>query len=344
MKNIISPLILLCMAQITFAQGIFEAQNDIGPVKHAGKTTYDAATQSYQLSGAGANIWFKKDEFHYAWKKLKGDFILQARGVLQGKGLDPHRKFGWMVRTSLDTSAAMVCATVHGDGLTAIQYRKTDGSNIEEVRSPVVMPDVVQLERKAGRWFLSVARFGDPFWTVEVPDIYLPEEMYVGLFVCSHNADVVETVRFDNVRVVLPPKPNFVPYREYLGSHLETVEVQTGKREILYSENASLQAPNWTLDNKALIYNKSGLIYRFDLANKTPQVINTDFVKNNNNDHVISFDGKMLGLSSSSGDPKFGSMIYTVPIEGGVPKQITPIGPSYLHGWSPDGKWLTFTG
>ena len=29
---------------------------------------------------------------------------------------------------------------------------------------------------------------------------------------------------------------------------------------------------------------------------------------------------------------------------GGQPVQITPIGPSYLHGWSPDGKFLVFTG
>jgi Tol biopolymer transport system component len=32
-----------------------------------------------------------------------------------------------------------------------------------------------------------------------------------------------------------------------------------------------------------------------------------------------------------------------VPISGGEPKQITLEGPSYLHGWSPDGKWLTYT-
>lgn len=52
----------------------------------------------------------------------------------------------------------------------------------------------------------------------------------------------------------------------------------------------------------------------------------------------------MLGLSSSSGDPKYGSLVYTVPVTGGKPKLITPTGPSYLHGWSPDGKSLLFTG
>ena len=51
----------------------------------------------------------------------------------------------------------------------------------------------------------------------------------------------------------------------------------------------------------------------------------------------------MLGLSSSVKDLG-GSIIYTVPITGGTPKQITPKGPSYLHGWSPDGKSLVFCG
>jgi Tol biopolymer transport system component len=49
-------------------------------------------------------------------------------------------------------------------------------------------------------------------------------------------------------------------------------------------------------------------------------------------------------LSSASPDGKINSVVYTVPVQGGVPKQITPLGPSYLHGWSPDGKYLTYTG
>ena len=76
---------------------------------------------------------------------------------------------------------------------------------------------------------------------------------------------------------------------------------------------------------------------------KHRKLINTGNVKSNNNDHVISFDGKMLGLSSTVKELG-GSIIYTVPITGGTPKQITPKGPSYLHGWSPDGKSIVFCG
>jgi TolB protein len=33
-----------------------------------------------------------------------------------------------------------------------------------------------------------------------------------------------------------------------------------------------------------------------------------------------------------------------LPASGGTPKRITPLTPSYLHGWSPDGKFLIYTG
>ena len=191
---------------------------------------------------------------------------------------------------------------------------------------------------------MSLARYGEPFWTVEVPDFDLPDELLVGLFVCSHNADVVESAVFDNVRIVIPAASDFVPYQDYIGSHLEVMNIENGQRKIIHSVANSIQAPNWTVDGKNLIFNSEGLIYKYDLHTNISSIINTDFVKSNNNDHVLSFDGTMLGLSSSSGEQEYRSLIYTVPIEGGTPKRITPIGPSYLHGWSPDMKWLTYTG
>lgn len=340
-------LIFFCMAISVNAQnhiGIFDYTGDVGPVKHIGETKYDSTTQTYRLTGSVANIWFDKDEFHYAHKKLNGDFILRTRAKFIGKGVDPHRKLGWMVRTGIDTSAAMVCATVHGDGLTAIQYRKKAGTNIESAVSLVSMPDIIQLERRGSSFLFSVAKYGEPFWTVEIPHFEFPEELLAGLFICSHNVNVVEQAEFENVRIILPAPPDYVPYRDYIGSHLELMDVEAGKRKILYTVKNSIQAPNWTRDNQALIYNSEGLIYYYDLATNKTAVLPTDFAKHNNNDHVLSFDGTRLGLSSSSGEPEYGSLIYTVPIEGGLPKKITPTGPSYLHGWSPDGKSLTYTG
>ena len=272
---------------------------------------------------------------------MNGDFILQARGTLLGPGTEAHRKFGWMIRSSLDSTSPMICTALHGNGLTSLQYRKTAKTNVEEKAFSIKAPDVIELERRGNQFIMSVAHFGETYTSEEVSGIDLGDEVYVGLFVCAHNKDLMETASFDNVRIIVPPKSGFVPYRDYLGSHIETMDVTTGHREILYSSPASLQAPNWMPDNKYLIYNSNGLIYKFDLQKRSPQVLNTDTVTKNNNDHVLSFDGKMLGLSSSDG--KYNSIVYTVPATGGKPKRITAIGPSYLHGWSPDKKFLVYT-
>jgi TolB protein len=183
--------------------GLFENHTDIGAVLNKGNAVYNNSTRTYTLTGSGENIWFKKDELHFAWKKLKGDFIITTQTNFVGKGTDPHRKNGIMFRTSLDTSAAMVCLTVHGDGLTAFQYRKKNNTNIEEVKIPIINAEVLQLERRGRSYFISVAKLGSPFWTVEVPDFDFPEELFSGIFICSHNKNVVEEANFTNTRIYI---------------------------------------------------------------------------------------------------------------------------------------------
>jgi TolB protein len=52
----------------------------------------------------------------------------------------------------------------------------------------------------------------------------------------------------------------------------------------------------------------------------------------------------MMGISHHAVEDSGSSIIYTLPATGGVPKRVTRVGPSYLHGWSPDGRWLVYTG
>jgi hypothetical protein len=323
--------------------GLFEGQADVGLVNHAGSTTYDPATQYYTLEGSGANMWFGADEFHIAWKRMSGNFLLRAHAELMGEGVDLHRKMGWIIRSSLDSSSAYVDVAVHGDGLTSMQFRRTSGADTEEVTASITEADVLQLEKQGNTYIMSVARSGDPFVSETLSEIDLGDEVYVGLFVCAHSADAVEKAVFRNVRIVVPPHEGYTPYRDYIGSNLEVMDVESGDRRILYQVDDSFQAPNWTPDGEALIYVHNGLLYRFDLARQRPDVIDTGFATRNNNDHVLSFDGRMLGISHHSEDHEGRSVIYTVPVEGGTPKLITQQGPSYFHGWSPDGKYLTYT-
>ncbi|MFM7839978.1 MAG: biopolymer transporter TolR, partial [Chitinophagaceae bacterium] len=155
----------------------FEQHTDVGAVHLPGNLQYRPQQQEYEISASGSNIWLDKDEFHYAWRKLKGDFILQARVRFLGEGKDPHHKVGWMIRDELSTASVMTAVTVHGDGLTALQFRKAPGKNVEEIRSPVSAPDMIQLERKGKLLLMSVARFGDPYQRVSVTQVPSADEV-----------------------------------------------------------------------------------------------------------------------------------------------------------------------
>ena len=346
MKPKLSLLIVLLftfLAGQLMAQGLglFTASSDVGNTKIAGSTTYDQDKQLFTITGSGENIWDQKDEFQFAYRKMNGDFILRANMKLEGEGVDPHRKIGWMIRHSLEVNSPAAMAVVHGDGRTSLQYRFNPGSVVEEKILPINGADVIQLERRGNTFIMSAAKMGQRFFEEQISGVELGNEVYTGLFVCSHNPDVIEKATFKNVRIVVPPKPDFQPYRDYIGSHIEVMDVATGERKIVYSVENSLQAPNWMVDDNVFVYNRDGLLYDFDLRTGKSTKIDTDFAVNNNNDHVISFDGKKMGISSSTQEVRQ-SIIFSVPRNGGVPKRVTPLGPSYFHGWSPDGKYLVY--
>ena len=324
--------------------GGFENSNDVGHVARPGACQFRSESQEYVLEGSGTNMWFNRDEFHFAWKRLKGDFILRARMQFVGEGVEPHRKMGWIIRNTLEPNSAHINACVHGDGLTSLQFRRIKDGQTKEIKSKAAAPDIVQVERRADTYIMSTAKFGEPFVTEHITGFQLEDEVYAGLYVCSHNPNVSEKAVFRNVRITLPAPEDFRPYQDYTGSRLEIMDIEDGHRQVVYENPCSIQAPNWTPDGKSLIYNSQGLLYNFDLAAKIPAVIKTDFANRNNNDHVISFDGKSIGICHHSNEDDGQSIIYTMPIGGGTPKRVTQKGPSYLHGWSPDDKALVYTG
>ncbi|HEX4122505.1 MAG TPA: biopolymer transporter TolR [Verrucomicrobiae bacterium] len=346
MSALLSSAVVSGFSQVDHPLGDFDGQTDVGSPKLAGSASYDAVNQEYTLTGAGTNMWFTTDQFHFLWKKMKGDFILRARLEFVGKGAVNHRKVGWMIRKTLDAGSPYADAAEHGNGLTALQFRRGVGSNTEQFWVST-NADVIQFERRGQSYIFSAARSGEPFTSTTLPEFNLGDEVYAGLFICSHDGDVLEKAILRDVRIIVPPKEGFVPYHDYIGSVLQILDVQSGKLEQIYRSDQPFEAPNWTRDGAALIYNISGRaqgwghLCRFDLATHTPSILNTDPANRNNNDHVLSFDGTMLGISDQTSGK---SLVSTVAVVGGTPTQITPTGPSYCHGWSPDGKFLVFTG
>ncbi len=325
--------------------GVFDSHEDVGNPKLAGDAVYNAREQTYTLTGAGVDMWTNIDQFQFAWKKIKGDFQVQATVRFIGGGTAEHRKIGIIARESLETDSRYADACVHGDTLTSLQFRPTKGAMTDQVVISSYHPTDIQLSRRGNSFTFSAAVRGENYKSVS-SEVDLNDELYVGLFICSHQEDVKEQAVFSNVRITIPAAKDFVPYRDYIGSRLEVMEVATGLRRVVHEDPRSIQAPNWTPDGQRLIFNADGLLYNYDLEARQITELPTGPENNNNNDHVLSFDGRMLGISNHVGE-NHTSTIFTLPSTGSSePTQVTDPakGHSYLHGWSPDGQRLVFTG
>jgi len=113
----------------------------------------------------------------------------------------------------------------------------------------------------------------------------------------------------------------------------------SGERELAYSTgNMLLEAPNWSLDGRALLLNGDGRLWRFDLAEGSLSEVPLTGVPELNNDHVLAPEGHGIFLSGDDGH------IYRAPLAGGQAARITDDDGSFhfLHGVSPDGGWLAY--
>src|SRR5215472_10079413 len=182
--------------------GIFDTHQDIGAVLHAGAARFDAASGTYTLTGSGENMWFGRDDFHFAWKKMSGDVAISADIAFIGDKGNPHRKAVLMIRQSLDAGSPAVDIARHGNGMTSLQFRLAPGADDREVESYVTAPTRVRLEKR-GDFFYAFVAGADGKLNPSGASIKLPlqGEFYIGIGVCSHDKDASETATFRNVKL-----------------------------------------------------------------------------------------------------------------------------------------------
>jgi catechol 2,3-dioxygenase-like lactoylglutathione lyase family enzyme/regulation of enolase protein 1 (concanavalin A-like superfamily) len=192
--------------QAANALGIFESQSDVGNPALVGSASFDSAQKQYTVSGAGANMWAGKDEFHFVWRRISGDFSLTATVHFPKQEPPSHRKAALMARESLDDGAAYADAVVHGSGLTELQFRDAAGAATHSIRFPVDAPARIRLERKQGWFTMYAGAEGQPLKELGAYMMKLTDPIYLGLAVCSHNAAAIETAVFSDVVFTEIPK------------------------------------------------------------------------------------------------------------------------------------------
>jgi Tol biopolymer transport system component len=355
MKKILFLLMLIStMLKAQQKTGTFFESNDIGNPFKKGSVMYNVNEQSYLITGGGSITSGNQEDFHFAHKKLTGDFILTADFSVEASSKNADKEFGWMIRSSLSNNSKQLSACQDHKGTMYMQWRKSTNEVIKNPEQIIMFPkknmQTIQLERKSNTYTMSVANFGEPLQVVgSIQLSELGDEVYAGLFSHSLNEKEASTIKVWNVRIDKPVPYTYHPNpivqktlstkETVFSCRLEIIDAFTGERNIIYEATHRFEAPNWMPDGKKLLFNDGGLLYKIPISGGALEKLNTDQVNKNNNDHGISFDGKMLAISSSRVEQKLNSSaVWILPIEGGTPKLITKETPSYWHGWAPGNK------
>jgi hypothetical protein len=343
-------LLLPAFAAAQNSVGIFENHSDVGAVLHAGSATYDSARQIYTLRGSGENMWGAADAFQFAWKKMSGDVEITADVQFASLTGNQHKKAVLIFRQSLDADSVYVDVALHASGLTSLQFRDEKGAGTREIQTNMSAPARLRLTHHGNYGYVSLAQSGGEInysgASIRIP---LQGDFYVGIGVCSHDKNAIEQANFSNVSLKSLPVPAAQPV---LYSTLETIDIETAERRVVYvAGGKKFEAPNWSRDGSYLLFNRDGHLEKLPIAGGVPTVLDTGFANRVNNDHGISPDGTKLAISdnsqstkSATGEETHDSLVYVLPITGGTPRRLTASGPSYWHGWSPDGKTLAFVG
>ncbi len=191
--------------------GIFESSTDIGATR-PGATLYNAATASYRVTGGGADLWGAADQFRLTWLKLSGDATLSADIHFAPNPGDPTAKAILIFRQSLDPDSAYADAAIHSDGHITLQFRAAAGGKTGDTTSTRHGSTRLRIVRQGDQFTLSAGSESHMEADPTPATVVLHDPVYVGIGVCAHNADHLETATFSNVKLERSPNSPSAPH------------------------------------------------------------------------------------------------------------------------------------
>jgi len=193
-------LFSVLLVRYSSAGSIFEQSCDIGNCPLKGSMKYDKSTGTYTLIGSGTTMHAENDEYFTTCRKVVGDFSLSTKVAFTGNVIHPKCAMGLIILESLESDAKHIDLCVHGSGLTEYEWRDQKGSTTQELQVSHQMPDYIKIERHGNKIVLKTACGKNPEIVIAEKEINFPDTAYVGLFVCSQDSNVLDTVAFSNVK------------------------------------------------------------------------------------------------------------------------------------------------
>jgi hypothetical protein len=188
---------------------------DIGQPVVAGSTT--VKENSLIMVAGGADIWGSKDEFHYSYIEQVGNFDFMA----SIESLTPthlYTKAGLMAREDLTDNCRHIYFQVFPDnsarnknnGGYEFQYRAVKGGEMKAIyparaegtpEFPVSYPNTWIRLQRSGDVFTGYYSLDGKSWKLYTTyTLKLPEKLYLGLAVTSHDAAKSTTAVFKDLK------------------------------------------------------------------------------------------------------------------------------------------------
>ena len=146
-------------------------------------------------------------------------------------------------------------------------------------------------------------------------------------------------------------QPGAAAPRPKYRTHFVTYDVATKATKTIFTIEGEWHAPNWTPDGKYVVSDMGGDLYRIQVSGANagkPEKIPMSQKMSATNDHALSWDGKRIAITGIT--PPMPAKIRTpadihnslfiMNMDGSQAREVHL---GWLHGWSPDGKYVVYT-
>ncbi|MGH3217979.1 MAG: beta strand repeat-containing protein [Streptosporangiaceae bacterium] len=168
---------------------------DVGAPVASGSASYSGGV--FTVNGSGSDIWGSTDQFNYVSQPLTGNGSIVAR-VTSQTNTNAWAKSGVMIKQSTTAGTAYaLLAVTPGNGVTF-----QSNFNTSVAGGSYTFPNAwLKLTRTGGTITAYTSPDGSTWTQVGTATVSLTDPVTIGLFTCSHSADVLNTATFDNVTV-----------------------------------------------------------------------------------------------------------------------------------------------
>ena len=180
------------------------------------KGTVKITKDGFDVTAGGADIWGVKDEFNFVYVERTGDFDIISR-IESLNSANLYTKAGLMAREDLTAGCRHIYFQVFSDnnarnknnGGYEFQYRQVRDSSMKAIypksfegtpEFPVAFPNTwIRLQRVRNEFTGYYSSNGKSWKPYTSFTLELPEKIYLGLAITSHNSSHAASAKFRNI-------------------------------------------------------------------------------------------------------------------------------------------------